>query len=111
MTKIKPKIKSELNKILIIKSNVKVGLGVNATFSKGKPFDAFDEYSGLQYEENTLTVKTKNVDVYSKDTADSITDKLVDDVIELFENIVHKGTGWAIKKYIMLLLRHIRRKR
>ena len=92
MTKITPKIKSELNKILIIKSNVKVGLGVNATFMKHYPI----------YEENKITVKTKNVAVYSKDTADSITDKLVDDVIELFDNIVHKGTGWVKKNTLCL---------
>ena len=88
LAKITPKIKSELNKILIIKSNVRVGLGVNATFMKHHP----------EYEENTVTVKTKLVEVYSKDTASKISDKLVDDITELFDNIVHKGTGWAFKK-------------
>ena len=79
---------------------MRVGLGVNATFFKGKPLDAFDVYSGLQYEESTITVKTKLVAVYSKDTSNSITDKLVEDVIKLFDNIVHEGTGWAIKKLV-----------
>ena len=48
-----------------------------------------------EYEENTVTVKTKLVEVYSKDTANSTTDKLVEDITKLFENIVHKGTGWT----------------
>ena len=51
----------------------------------------------MEYEEDTTTVKTKLVEVYSKDTASSVTDKLVD-ATELFDNIVHQGTGWAWKK-------------
>ena len=75
-----------------------VSLGVHATFIKQKPKDPFDEKSATEYEEDKTTVKTQLVEVYSKDTASNITDKLVDDITELFDNIAHKGTGWALKK-------------
>ena len=38
------------------------------------------------------------IEVYSKDNANSITDKLVDDISELFDYITQKGTGWSLKK-------------
>ena len=62
-----------------------------------------------EYEENTVTVNTNSVEVYSKDTANSITDKLIEGVTKLFENIVHKKNWTDIKKHIMLWLKHIRR--
>ena len=97
-SKIKEKNKSELNKILLIKSNVRVSLGVHSTFVKQKPKDPFDEKSELKEEVDKTTVKTPLIEVYSKDNANSITDKLVDDISELFDNITHKGTGWSLKK-------------
>jgi len=70
-------------------------LGVNATFVKEKPKDPFDDKSETHKEVDKTTVKTPLIEVYSKDNSDSLTNKLIDDITELFDNIVHKGTGWS----------------
>ena len=87
-----------MNKILLIKSNVNVSLGVHATFIKHKAQDPFDEKSEKEEQVDKTTVKTKLVEVHSKDTYSIITDKLVGDVYELFIGIVQKETGWALRK-------------
>ena len=87
-----------MNKILLIKSNVPVSLGVHATFIKHKAKDPFDEKSEKEEQVDKTTVKTKLVEVYSKDTASSITDKLVDDITHLFDSFFRKGSGWTVKK-------------
>ena len=75
------KIKSELNKILIIKLNSQIRLGVNATFIKEKPKDPFNEKSETQKEVGKTQVKTTSFEVYSKDAASGTTDKLVNNII------------------------------
>ena len=98
LSKIKDKVKSELNKILIIKSNIQVCLGVNAEFVKEKVKDPFNEESETVKEVDNTILKTPIFDVYSKDTSSDLTDKLIADMDSLFSKIEDRPSAWRLNK-------------
>jgi predicted nucleic acid-binding Zn-ribbon protein len=85
---IKQKIISSARKLLIVKTNIKLGLGVNATF----------QTTDTEKTEVTNTISTKHQTVYSSSQIDRVVDSLIEDLLNRFEHINHKGSGYTVKK-------------
>ena len=84
---LKEKLIIAARKLLIMKTNMKFGLGVNATFA------STDSKTDV-----TNTVSTKHMSVNSKAEVPRVMDSLIDIAINMFEHINHKGSGYTIKK-------------
>ena len=88
MGSIREKIISSARKLLIVKTNIKFGLGVNATF----------QTTGSDKTEVTNTISTKHQTVNSSSQIARIVDSLIEDLLNRFEHINHKGSGYTVKK-------------
>ena len=82
---LKEKLISAARKLLIVKTNVKLGLGINATFE-----------SKDQVITNTLS--TKHISVTSSSQIARVVDTLIEDILNRFEHINFKGSGYTLKK-------------
>jgi hypothetical protein len=90
--KLRDRIYSEARKLMTIKSNIKLAMGVNVSFMD-KDKQVF-----------TQTVETKVRTVYSKDELQQVLLELANDINKLFEAMRHAGSGFALTKihYIFL---------
>ncbi|NDB82316.1 MAG: hypothetical protein EB127_06190, partial [Alphaproteobacteria bacterium] len=90
--KLKDRVINEARKLMTIKNNIKLILGVNSTWSH--PI----------YDDVTQPVKTKNKTVYSKAELNRVIQELFNELEELFVNMKHKQSNWSLKKihYIFL---------
>ena len=82
---LKEKMISAARKLLIVKTNIKFGLGINATF------ESKDQVI-------TNTISTKQISVTSSSQIPRIVDSLIEDILKRFENINFKGSGYTVKK-------------
>ena len=87
LSSIKEKLIIAARKLLIMKTNMKFGLGINATFATTE-----------SKTDVTNTVSTKHMSVNSKAEIPRIMDSLIDIAINMFEHINHKGSGYTVKK-------------
>jgi hypothetical protein len=74
-------------KLLIMKTNMKFILGINAAFINSET-----------NQEVTNTVSVPNVTVHNKAEIPRAMDTLIEKGITMFENINHKGSGYTVKK-------------
>ena len=87
---------------MIIKTNVKLALGMNATFIKHSAKDPFADKIEYETEENKSSIQTKQTPVYSKEKVESVVNNLIDQLDELYETFKHKSSGWALKKIMYI---------
>ena len=89
--KLRNKILNETRKLLIIKNNIKLTMGMKATWIR------FDKETG-ETESLTQPVKTTTIEVYSKDNVNDVLDKLFDKLELLVANLKYKKSGYTLKK-------------
>ena len=87
LNKNREKLVSSARKLLILKTNMKFGLGVNATF------ESTDKASAV-----TNTISTKHVTCNTSAEVPRVVDSLIEDCIQKFNAINHKGSGYTVKK-------------
>ena len=86
--KLRNKILNETRKLLMIKNNIKLTMGMKATWIR------FDKETG-ETESLTQPVKTTTIEVYSKDEVDNVLDKLFDKLELLVSNLKYKKSGYT----------------
>ena len=87
LNKNRNKIVSSARKLLIVKTNMKFGLGVNATFEESTSHTIV-----------TNTVSTKHTTCNSSAEVPRVVDALISDILDRFEHINQKGSGYTVKK-------------
>ena len=106
MTNVKNKVISEVNKLLVIKSNIKVGLGIEATWIKhkikGDPFEDKIESEDL---EDKKPLGSKHITIYSKENVKNALKSMIEDLENKIEAIKTKDTGWSIKRIHFVYLK------
>jgi len=99
MGSIKNKLIESARKLITVKTNVKLGLGVNATFVKVAD-NKEEADSGINN-----TISTKHASVHSKAQVARVVDSLIEDLLFMFENTKHKGSGYSVKKIHRVFLK------
>jgi hypothetical protein len=99
MGSIKNKLIESARKLITVKTNVKLGLGVNATFVKVAD-NKEEADSGI-----SNTISTKHASVHSKAQVARVVDSLIEDLLFMFENTKHKGSGYSVKKIHRVFLK------
>jgi hypothetical protein len=99
MGSIKNKLIESARKLITVKTNVKLGLGVNATSVKVHD-DKEEADSGINN-----TISTKHTSVHSKAQVARVVDSLIEDLLFMFENTKHKGSGYSVKKIHRVFLK------
>ena len=90
LNKNKEKLISSARKLLIVKTNMKFGLGVNATFEDSATHTVV-----------TNTISTKHITRNSLVEVSKVVDSLISDFLDRFEHINTKGSGHTVKKITM----------
>ena len=89
---VREKLESSARKLLILKPNIKIGLGINADSIK---------VQNNKEEANSLvnnTVMTKHISLNSKSQVVRVVDSLIEDLLYKLEHTKHKGSGYSVKK-------------
>ena len=105
MSKIKSKVISEINKLLLIKNNIKVGLGFDATWIKKKIKDPFKDEVEHEDLEDRKPLDAKHITIYNKDTVDKALNTMIQELEQKIEAIKLKDTGWSIKRIHVVYLK------
>ena len=112
MANIKSKVISEINKLLLIKNNLKVGLGVEATWVKVQDrhlhesdiiIDEDEQFHGFNIKR--LTLDSKHITIYNKENVDSVLSNMMKDLEEKIESVRLSDTGWSIKRIHSIYLK------
>ena len=85
---LKHKIEEAARKLLTLKPNIKLGLGINADFVK---------VNGKEEEADSLinnTIMTKHVAIHSKSQVVRIVETLIENLLNALEHTNHKGSGY-----------------
>ena len=90
LNKNKEKLISSARKLLIVKTNMKFGLGVNATFQSSSTNDLV-----------TNTISTKHISCNSLAEVPRVVDSLFEDILKKFEHISFRSSGYSEKKLTM----------
>ena len=88
---LRKRIYEESRKLLIIKNNIKITIGCNATFMKQNT-----ETGNIV--KITQNVKAPNITVYSRDEVSEVLEKLFKKLEELFETMKFKQSGYSLEK-------------
>jgi hypothetical protein len=81
---VRHKIEESARKLLTLKPNIKIGLGINADFIK---------VQNNEEQSDTLinnTIMTKHISITSKSQVVRVVDSLIEDLSNRFEHINHK---------------------
>ena len=106
MSKIKSKVISEINKLLLIKNNVKIGLGLQATWIKKKAKgDPFEDNPETEEIEEKQPLDSKHITIYNKENIEKNLMLMIKDLEEKIENVKLKDTGWSIKRIHVVYLK------
>ena len=109
MSNVKNKLISEINKLLVIKSNVKVGLGIEATWIKkklkGDPFDDKNEQAETEDLENKKPLDSKHITIYNKEGIDNALTSMIEDLEYKIDAVKLEDTGWALKRIHVVYLK------
>ena len=93
--KLRNKILNETRKLLIIKNNIKLTMGMKATWIR------FDKETG-ETESLTQPVKTTTIEIYSKDNVNDVLDKLFDNLVILVLNLNFKKYNYTLKNTLFI---------
>ena len=89
---IREKLESSARKLLTLKPNIKIGLGINADFIK---------VQNNEEQSDTLinnTIMTKHISITSKSQVVRVVDSLIEYLLKALEHTQHKGSGYSVKK-------------
>ena len=92
---IRQKIITAARKLLIVKTNIRLGLGVNASF----------QTTDTEKSQVTNAVSTKHISVTSSSQLARVVDSLIDDRLRRFEHINRKGSGCTVRKINHIFLK------
>jgi hypothetical protein len=96
---VRPKIEESARKLLTLKPNIKLGLGINADFVKvnGNAEEADSQINNI--------IMTKHTSITSKSQVVRVVDSLITNLLNALEHTKHKGSGYAVKKIQQVFLK------